>query len=143
MRAAASGTGRTPRVPFPPCDAHLGVAGTLQLEEQLGDVAQGAGCPQVVPERAAQGSEQQVALHGLQGLRGQENTLTVTLRPPQRGLSHPSPPSERHLGHQRVESCQEVQGGDGLPGAAHGGDTRRPQELLPQSEGVVQALGQS
>lgn len=58
--------------------------------------------------------------------------------------SHRSPPrQQRYLGHQLVERRQEVEGGDGLLGAAHGRDARRRQELLPQSEGVVQAFGES
>lgn len=66
MRAAAPGTGRAgPAVPSLPASPYLGVTGTLQLEEQLGDLAQGTGRAQAVPERAAQGSDQEVALHGL------------------------------------------------------------------------------
>ena len=81
---------------------------------------------------------------------GQENPHGYTQRPPQRDSAYPGrllsrrpPPQQPYLGHQLVESCQEVQGGYGLLGAAHSRDARRRQELLPQGEGGVQAFGES
>lgn len=65
--------------PCPPFQPYLGIAGTLELAEQLGDLAQGTGHAQAVPKGAAQGVDQQVALHGFQGL--------------QAGKRHPPPPS--------------------------------------------------
>lgn len=87
MRAAASGMVRAR--PVAPSLPYLGVTGTFQLEEQLGDLAEGTGRAQAVPKRAAQGSDQQVALHGLQGLGGKENPRGYTQTPPSEGLCAP------------------------------------------------------
>lgn len=61
-----------PPSPLLPCGPCLGVAVALELEEQFGDLAEGTGHAQPVPKRAAQGSDQQVALYGLQRLGGRK-----------------------------------------------------------------------
>lgn len=67
--------------PRPPFQPYLGIAGALELAEQLGDLAQGAGHAQAVPKGAAQGVDQQVALHGFQGLQaGKHTPPSYTLR---------------------------------------------------------------
>lgn len=102
--------------PFPPCQPYLGIAGAFQLEEQLGDLTQGTGCAQAVSKCAAQGSDQEVALQGLQRLWA-ENTPNYTQRPPQRGSVSPgrlmSPPASSPAALPWPSACRELPEGAG------------------------------
>lgn len=75
---------------------HLGIAGTAERQEELGDAAGGASCLSVVLQSLGHHSHEQEDLQSLQGLVGQEQQVYPAQA--QASISTPSPPVFWDLG---------------------------------------------